>query len=66
MFLALFAETDELTAIFMLVGIVAWVLAAFAGTTIGKRAGGAIGLVGIGLAFFWFPTMWRTFDVAFE
>jgi hypothetical protein len=45
--------------------VVVWGLAAFAGTTIGRRAGGPIGLVALGLALLVFPTMWWTMDVAF-
>jgi hypothetical protein len=45
--------------------VVVWGLAAFTGTTLGRRTGGPIGLVALGLALFVFPTMWRTMDVAF-
>jgi hypothetical protein len=31
----------------------------------GRRAGGSVGLVAIGLAFFVFPAMWNTVDAAF-
>jgi hypothetical protein len=51
--------------LFYLGAVVVWGLAAFAGTTMGRRAGGPIGLVALGLALFVFPTMWRTMDVAF-
>jgi hypothetical protein len=61
----LFARNDELTAIFLLIGVVCFVLAAFAGPRLGRRAGGSIGLVGLGLAFVYFPTMWETMDAAF-
>ena len=62
---ALFGPRDELTAIFYIAAIVLWVLAAFAGGTFGRRTGGAVGLVALGLAVFWFPTMWNTCDLAF-
>ena len=65
MLLALFEPNDELTAIFYIAAIVIWVLAAFAGATVGRRAGGGIGLTALGLAVFWFPTMWNTADRAF-
>jgi hypothetical protein len=65
MLLALFEPNDELTAIFYIAAVALWVLAAFAGGTVGRRAGGAIGLTALGLAVFWFPTMWNTCDVAF-
>jgi len=61
----LFEPDSELTALFYLGAVVVWGLAAFAGTTMGRRAGGPIGLVALGLALFVFPTMWRTMDVAF-
>jgi hypothetical protein len=65
MFATVFGPTDELTAIFHVVAVVLYVLAAFAAGTIGRRTGGAIGLVALGLAFQLFPTMWNTFDAAF-
>jgi hypothetical protein len=65
MVFALFEPDSELTALFYLGAIVVWVLAAFASTAVSRRAGGAIGLVALGLALFVFPTMWRTMDVAF-
>jgi hypothetical protein len=65
MVFALFEPNDELTALFYLAAVVVWVLAAFRGTALGRRAGGPIGLVALGLALFLFPTMWRTMDAAF-
>jgi hypothetical protein len=65
MFVTVYGPADELTAIFYGVAVVLYLLAAFAAGTIGRRTGGAIGLVGLGLAFQLFPTMWNTFDVAF-
>lgn len=65
MVLALFEPNSEETALFFLAAVVVWVLAAFAGTTMGRRTGGAIGLVSLGLALFLFPMMWRTMDAAF-
>ncbi|MGI8796559.1 MAG: hypothetical protein ACR2IR_08310 [Acidimicrobiia bacterium] len=65
MLAALFGPKDEITAIFYLVAVVLYVLAAFAGGTMGRRTGGAVGLVALGLAFQAFPTMWTTFDAAF-
>ena len=60
-----FEPNDELTALFYLAAVVVWGLTAFRGTTLGRRAGGPIGLVALGLALFVFPTMWRTMDAAF-
>ena len=57
---------NELTAIFKIAGVVLWVLAAFAGPIVGRRAGGAVGLVALGLAAFLFPDMWVTADQAFD
>jgi hypothetical protein len=65
MILALFEPNDELTAIFYIAAVVIWVLAAFASGTVGRRTGGAIGLTALGLAVFFFPTMWNTADAAF-
>ena len=65
MFATVFGPTDELTAIFYVVAVVLYVLAAFAGGIVGRRTGGSIGLVALGLAFQLFPTMWNTFDAAF-
>ena len=66
MLLALFEPRDESTAIVYILALVAFVLAAFAGGTVGRRTGGGIGLVAIGLALFILPTVWNTCDVAFD
>jgi hypothetical protein len=65
MLLAAFEPTSKETAVFYIIAVVCFALAAFAGTTMGRRAGGGVGLVGLGLAFFFFPTMWLTVDAAF-
>ena len=65
MVVALFEPNDELTAVFRIAGIVAWVVSAFAGGRFGSRVGGSVGLVGLGLALFFFPTMWQEADAAF-
>jgi hypothetical protein len=65
MLLAAFEASSKETAIFFLIGIICFGLAAFAGAAVGRRAGGGISLVGLGLGFFFFPSMWTTFDVAF-
>jgi hypothetical protein len=65
MFATVFGPADELTAIFYVIAVAAYVLAAFAAGTVGRRTGGAIGLVALGLAFQLFPAMWNTFDTAF-
>ena len=63
--LAVFEPNDEWTAIFYIAAIALWVVAAFAGTTIGSRAGGSVGVTALGLAVFFFPTVWNTVDAAF-
>ena len=65
MFSTVFGPTDKVTAVFYLVAVVLYVLAAFAAGTVGRRTGGAIGLVALGLAFQLFPGMWNTLDAAF-
>ena len=66
MLLAAFEPGSKEAAIFYLIAIICFGLAAFSGSGIGRRAGGAgVGLVGLGLAFFFFPSMWNAFDAAF-
>ena len=65
MLATVFGPADKLTAIFYVIAVVLYVLAAFASGAIGRRTGGAIGLVALGLAFQLFPAMWNTFDAAF-
>ena len=65
MFATVFGPADELTAVFYVIAVVLYVLAAFAARTVGRRTGGAIGLVALGLAVQLFPTMWNTLDAAF-
>jgi hypothetical protein len=65
MFATVFGPADELTAIFYGIAVALYVLAAFAAGAVGRRTGGAIGLVALGLAFQLFPAMWNTFDAAF-
>jgi len=65
MLLAAFEPSSKETAIFFLIAIICFGLAAFAGAAVGRRAGGGVSLVGLGVGFFFFPTMWTTFDVAF-
>ena len=65
MVLALFEPNDELTAMFRMAGIVLWLASAFASKRFAGRAGGAVGLVGLGLAVFFFPNMWQEADAAF-
>ena len=45
MFAAVFGPADGLTAVFYVIAVVLYVLAAFAAGTVGRRTGGAIGLV---------------------
>jgi hypothetical protein len=65
MVLALLEPNDELTALFRIAGIILWVVAAFASGRLGHRVGGAVGLVALGLAVFFFPNMWQEADAAF-
>lgn len=65
MIIALFEANSELTALFYLAAVVVWGMAAFASPALGRRAGGPVGLVALGLALWVFPTMWRTMDTAF-
>jgi hypothetical protein len=65
MLIALFAPNDELTAIFRIAGLALWVIAAFAGARAGRRVGGAAGLLALGLAVFFLPTVWQEADAAF-
>lgn len=65
MLLALFEPNDELTAAFRVAGIAIWLVSAFASRRFGGRVGGAVGLIGLGLAVFFFPNMWQEVDAAF-
>ena len=65
MFATVFGPADELTAVFYVIAVALYLLAALAAGTVGRRTGGAIGLVALGLAVQLFPTMWNTFDAAF-
>jgi hypothetical protein len=65
--LAIFEPNDELTAIFRIAGIALWALSAIPfGGRFSGRLGGSIGLVGLGLAVFFFPNMWQEADAAFN
>ena len=65
MLLAAFEPGSKEVAIFYLIAIICFGLAAFAGAAVGRRAGGGVGLVGLGLGFFFFPSMWNEFNAAF-
>jgi hypothetical protein len=66
MLLAAFEPASKELAIFYIIAVApCFVVGAFAGPTVGRRAGGSVGLVAIGLAFFVFPTMWTQVDAAF-
>jgi hypothetical protein len=56
---------DEWTAIFYLVAVIAFALSAFSAPALTKRVGGSIGLIGLGLGFYVFPTMWNAMKDAF-
>lgn len=62
---AIFQGDSEEYALFMLAGVVCWVLAAFASTVAGRFPGGALGLIALGLALFFIPPMWNHIDAAF-
>ena len=62
---AVFQPGSEETAIFFLAAVVCWVLAAFASTVAGRFPGGALGLIALGLALWFFPQMWNTVESAF-
>jgi hypothetical protein len=67
MLLAAFEPGSKEVAIFYLVAIICFGLAAFTGAGVGRRTGGVggVSLVGLGLGFFFFPSMWNAFDAAF-
>jgi hypothetical protein len=65
MLLAAFEPGSKEVAIFYVIAIICFALSAFAGAAVGRRAGGSVGLVGLGLGFFFFPSMWNAFDAAF-
>lgn len=65
MLLAAFEPGSKEVAIFYLIAIICFGLSAFAGAGVGRRAGGSVGLVGLGLGLFFFPSMWNAFDAAF-
>lgn len=65
MVLAAFGPNDEITAIFQLIAVVLWILAAVSVAAASRAAGGAPSLVGAGLAFWFFPAMWNTMERAF-
>jgi hypothetical protein len=66
MLLAAFEPGSKEVAIFYLIAIICFGLAAFAGAAVERRTGvGGVGLVGLGLGFVFFPSMWTAFDQAF-
>ena len=65
MLLAAFEPASKELAIFYIIAVACFVVAALAGPSVGRRAGGSVGLVAIGLAFFLFPSMWTQIDAAF-
>jgi len=62
---AAFGPTSEETAIFYLVGVICFALAAFVAPVSKRFAGGPVGLIALGLGLWLWPTMWNTFDAAF-
>jgi hypothetical protein len=65
MLLALFEPGNEVTALFRIAGIVIWLVGAFASGRMGPRIGGTTGAIALGLAVFFFPTMWQEANAAF-
>ena len=65
MLLASFEPGSKEVAIFYLIAIICFGLSALAGAGVGRRVGGGVGLIGLGLGFFFFPSMWNAFDAAF-
>jgi hypothetical protein len=63
-FLAAFGPADPSTAVLEIAAVVCWVLAAFFAPAAWRS--GSIGLVGLGLALWFFPVMWNTVDAAFQ
>jgi hypothetical protein len=63
--LAAFEPASKELAIFYIIAVACFVLAAFGGVSRGSRGGGSVALVAIGLTFFVFPTMWNQVDAAF-
>jgi len=63
-FLGAFGPADESTAILQIAAVVCWVVAAFFAVPARMRSGG-VGLTALGLALWFFPTMWNTVDTAF-
>jgi hypothetical protein len=63
--LAAFATGSEETALFLLAGVVCFILAAFVAPVAGRFPGGSLGLIALGLALSLWPGMWQNLDVAF-
>jgi hypothetical protein len=64
--LATFGPFSQETAIFLIASVVCFALAAFFGPVAGRFPGGPLGLIGLGLGLWVFPTMWNTAHVAFR
>jgi len=62
---AIFQPGSEERALCELAAVVCWVLAAFASTVAGRFPGGALGLIALGLALWFFPLMWNEVETAF-
>jgi hypothetical protein len=62
---AVFQPGSEESAILLLAAVVCWVLAAFASTVAGRFPGGALGLIALGLALWFWSDMWNAVDAAF-
>ncbi len=62
---AAFQPGSEETALFLLAGVVCYILAAFFSPVAGRFPGGSLGLIALGLALTFWPSMWQNMDVAF-
>jgi len=65
MVLGAFGPNDEITAIFLLIAVVLWILGAISASAAKRIPGGAAGLIAAGLAVWFFPQMWNTLERAF-
>ena len=62
---AAFEPASKETAIFLLVAVACFVLAALSSPIAARIPGGTLGLIALGLALYVWPTMWNTMRAAF-
>jgi hypothetical protein len=63
--LAAFGPASKETAIFFLIAVVCFALAALSSPLAARMRGGSTGLVAVGLGLWLWPTMWNTMRAAF-